>query len=472
MADIIKQSETLASQSANKKPSFHQDGLLSLDDANTALNDLKKQDSNGSLIDANKKLETALQSMTSYPSIFTNAGGSPGINWGNAQQMDASIKIFDTSYQDSGTSPTPTSTATSTSTVAPTEGEAQPTSSVQSLGTDAQTQGNKIVLSNGQVFNVHGVDIGGDLVPEDWMDGTQSGLGNNGRSGYQLLVNRFGQAQANKLINERQDNWITPSDMQNMKSMGYNTIRVPFSDQNFPKNTDGSYDFSAMDKIVNEAGAAGLHVIPDFHVWEGQDQNYQAISGNTAQGAQERQDSSNLLQAFAQHYKGNGTILAIDEDNEATGSPNDQLQKQLYGAIRQGDLNRAVMVESVPYGNFSQDGFKNAIYSDHYPPLDSKGLSSYINQFSDSARPVVIGEIHGEPDQLGPAVKQLNAAGIGWMNWTYKGVNIGNWALENLPKSSLNLQTASYQEIEQAWSKQALQAVTPNTALINAYTVE
>lgn len=108
------------------------------------------------------------------------------------------------------------------------------------------------------------------------------------------------------------------------------------------------------------------------------------------------------------------------------------------------------MIESVSYGNFAQDGFKNAIYADHYPPLDSSGLSNYINQFSDNARPVVIGEMPGDPDQVSPTIQQLNAAGIGWMNWTYKSVNIGNWAQENLLASNLDLQTPSYQEIQQA----------------------
>jgi len=380
--------------------------------------------------------------------------------------------LSQTSYRAGGfgnSLPHNTGNSPSTPKPTPVETPMPPKQSSHSLGTDAQVDGNKIVLSNGQNFNVHGINIGGYLVPEDWMDGTKSGLGNDGRSGYQLLVKRFGQEQADKLIKARQNNWITPSDLQNIKSIGYNTIRVPFSYQSFPKKADGSYDFSAMDHIVKQAGALGLHVIPDFHVWEGQDQDYKAISGNSAEGAQERQNSSDLLKAFAQHYKGNGTILAIDEDNEATGSPNDQLQKQLYKAIREGDSNRAVMIESVSYGNFSKDGFTNAIFSSHYPPMDSEGLSSYINKFSDHARPVVIGEMHGEPDQVGSAVKQLNATGIGWINWNYKGVNVGNWALENLPASHLDLQTATYEEIQQAWSKQSLQNTKPNTALINAY---
>jgi|GEM_PF-5717514 len=113
MANIITQSETLDSNSANKKSTFRQDNLLSLDDASTALNELKKQDSNGSLNAANKKLELALQSMVSHPSIFLDAGGSKGIDWGNAQQLDASIKKVDSNYQDPGTpAPSPNGSTT------------------------------------------------------------------------------------------------------------------------------------------------------------------------------------------------------------------------------------------------------------------------------------------------------------------------------------------------------------------------
>lgn len=87
----------------------------------------------------------------------------------------------------------------------------------------------------GQDFDVYGVDLGGDLVLEDWMDGTQSGLGSNGRSGYQVLVNRFGQDKANQLISERENNWITPADIQNIKCMGHNIVRVGFSAQRSQK---------------------------------------------------------------------------------------------------------------------------------------------------------------------------------------------------------------------------------------------
>src|SRR6478609_2791018 len=96
MSDIITRSEALTKSSANKKSTFKQDGLLSLDDASTALDSLNKKASSGSLTDADKKLQTALSSMVSHPSIFTHAGGSK-VDWGNAQQMDASIKKYQAS---------------------------------------------------------------------------------------------------------------------------------------------------------------------------------------------------------------------------------------------------------------------------------------------------------------------------------------------------------------------------------------
>jgi acetyl esterase/lipase len=102
-ASIITQAEALTNSSANKKSSFVQDGLLSLDDASTALDVLNQKGSNGSLSTADKKLQTALQSMVSHPSIFTSAGGSKGVNWGTAKQMDLSIQKFDSNDQDPGT---------------------------------------------------------------------------------------------------------------------------------------------------------------------------------------------------------------------------------------------------------------------------------------------------------------------------------------------------------------------------------
>jgi len=91
-ATIITQTEALAKSSANKKSTFKQDGLLSHEDASTALTELNKKGSAGTLSEADKKLQTALKSMVSHPNIFTGSGGKEGIDWGNAQQLDAKIK--------------------------------------------------------------------------------------------------------------------------------------------------------------------------------------------------------------------------------------------------------------------------------------------------------------------------------------------------------------------------------------------
>jgi hypothetical protein len=117
MSSIISQAESLAASDSNKKFDFKQDGLLSLDDANTALDELSQK---GSLSTADQKLQSTLQSMVSHPDIFTDVGGSKGVNWGNADQLDASIEKLDPTYKpvggSSGTSGSSSGSSSSSST--------------------------------------------------------------------------------------------------------------------------------------------------------------------------------------------------------------------------------------------------------------------------------------------------------------------------------------------------------------------
>ena len=137
-------------------------------------------------------------------------------------------------------------------------------------------------------------------------------------------VNWFGFETSNDVVHGL---WSRDykSMMDQMKSLGYNTIRLPYSDDilkpgtmpnsiNFYQmNTDlqGLTSLQVMDKIVTYAGSIGLKVILDRHRPD--------ASGQTALWYTASVPEStwiNNLTALATRYQNNPTVVGIDLHNE------------------------------------------------------------------------------------------------------------------------------------------------------------
>ncbi|CAM5654811.1 cellulase family glycosylhydrolase [Streptomyces aurantiogriseus] len=138
-------------------------------------------------------------------------------------------------------------------------------------------------------------------------------------------INWFGFETANHVVHGL---WSRDykSMIDQMKSLGYNTIRLPFSDDilkpgtmpdslNFSdgKNADlrGLTSLQVLDKIVGYAGQTGLKVVLDRHRPDAAGQS--ALWYTSA--VPESTWITNL-KALATRYKGNPTVVGIDLHNE------------------------------------------------------------------------------------------------------------------------------------------------------------
>ena len=112
--------------------------------------------------------------------------------------------------------------------------------------------------------------------------------------------------------------------LDQISSLGYNTIRLPYSNQLFdPGSTPNGIDFNKnpdlqgltglqiMDKIVSYAGQKGLRIILDQHR---PDSGAQSALWYTSAYPETRWLSD--WEMLAQHYKGNPTIVGADLHNE------------------------------------------------------------------------------------------------------------------------------------------------------------
>ncbi len=116
-----------------------------------------------------------------------------------------------------------------------------------------------------------------------------------------------------------------------IKSLGYNTIRLPFSNQmvespkvpanisnwdNGPINTDlpGLNALQVMDKVIAYAGQVGLKVILDNH--RSEDGNSAESNGLWYTSAYPQTAWVNDWVALARRYQGNPTVVGMDLRNE------------------------------------------------------------------------------------------------------------------------------------------------------------
>lgn len=114
--------------------------------------------------------------------------------------------------------------------------------------------------------------------------------------------------------------------LRQVKSLGYNTIRLPFSDQLFfassipngisfnngmNQDLQGLNGLQIMDKIVGAAGQLGLRIVLDHHGVDAGSQTTLWSSSDCSVSCFEAD-----WQMLAKHYLGNTTVIGADLDNE------------------------------------------------------------------------------------------------------------------------------------------------------------
>src|SRR6202789_870514 len=184
------------------------------------------------------------------------------------------------------------------------------------------TSGREIVNASGTTIQLKGVNLGGWFIMEKWMCPLDSGSLPDTYSVIQELDNRFGVTEEQALIRGYQQNWITTTDLANIKAAGFNTVRVPvwwgmfYSLNNISNSGWRSDAFTELDWLVNAAASEGLYVIIDMHGVVGG----QSTSGDTGQqnnnsywtNGNDQGNTAYMWWEIANHYSGNGTVAGYD----------------------------------------------------------------------------------------------------------------------------------------------------------------
>lgn len=237
----------------------------------------------------------------------------------------------------------------------------------------------------GQEVVLRGVNLGSWMLQESWMApvyGTDRAWAN--LDTIHAFENQgWTAAQIQQMFDQYQDNWITVDDFDLMKSMGMNSIRIPFWYRNFMSDEAGTWingdngslddtknpGFKRLDWAITQAKKRGIYVILDLHGAVG-GQSMDHCSGTLGKNElytnpMYEQATVDLWRALAARYKDEPTVAAYDLLNEPQNNggytgPNSwtpgsqeaifqtiRMYDRLYKEVREEDPNTIVIMEGI-----------------------------------------------------------------------------------------------------------------------------
>jgi aryl-phospho-beta-D-glucosidase BglC (GH1 family) len=134
---------------------------------------------------------------------------------------------------------------------------------------------------------IRGVNLGSQFIIEPWMAGDEwNSMGCGGTNDEWQCVERLGQAAADAAFRKHWDTWVTKADIQEIRSLGLNTVRIPVGfwiredlvrqGEHYPR---GGLEY--LDRIVEWCKDAGLYVIMDLHGAPGSQYPDQQFTGHS-----------------------------------------------------------------------------------------------------------------------------------------------------------------------------------------------
>jgi aryl-phospho-beta-D-glucosidase BglC (GH1 family) len=300
------------------------------------------------------------------------------------------------------------------------------------------TSGTELVGVSGNPLLLHGTNLGNWLEPEGYMfhlgDTAQSP-----REIEQLSYELIGRARADAFWKEWRENYITEADMDRIKDMGFNSVRVPIHWKFF--DADNAEGFRLLDRLVQWARKDHIYVIIDLHCAPGGqtgtniDDSYGYPWLYLSPEAQTH--TIEIWHRIAAHYSGEPMVLGYDLLNEPIPHfPqlrrfNDDLEplyRRISAAIREVDRNHVLILGGAQWDSnfevFGKPFDSNVMYTFHKywtAATDASVIKEYL-EFRDKYQvPIWLGESGENKDEWVAAfTKTLEEDHVGWCFWPYK----------------------------------------------------
>lgn len=319
----------------------------------------------------------------------------------------------------------------------------------------------KVIRNNsgmGDVVSLYGINLGGWLLREGWMDPIGYDYKSNSEfmddyGSRTLMIERFGEEAVDDLLAYYHKVYIQESDLDIIDGLGLNFVRVPvfwevFLDRR-GKFKDNAFD--RLDWLISECSKRDMYVVIDLHGAPGGHSDGYQTGGHLGSNelwtnAEYQQWTINIWQAIAERYKDNPTVMAYDLLNEPvaakdSGYTNVTMYDMLYQAVRKVDPDHIIMMGAFYNFDYLCDpkeyGWTNVIYQTHHYMSDRRwdaagqrafmeGQLAYIKHYRDKWNvPVYPGEYNfwNHPQIWQDWLEGLNKENIMWSSWTYKNTD-------------------------------------------------
>jgi endoglucanase len=303
-------------------------------------------------------------------------------------------------------------------------------------------KGKQFVTHDGRPLHLKGINLGNWLLPEGYMFNFKNASSPRLiQTAINLLI---GEDEAAKFWQAYRDNYVTRDDVHNIKSRGFNSVRVPFSYRLLVNGTDPvrleGPGYELLDRVVSWCKAEGLLVILDMHAAPG-GQTGDNIDDSFAyphlyDSAASQELTCRIWRRLAEHYANEPAVLGYDLLNEPVAHYFDvnelnpklePLYKKITAEIRQVDRNHIIFLGGAQWdSNFKVFGppFDNKLaytFHKYWTETTQSVIQEYVDFGNRYNVPIWMGESGENTDEwITSFRKLLDANDIGWCFWPYK----------------------------------------------------
>jgi endoglucanase len=295
---------------------------------------------------------------------------------------------------------------------------------------------------NDQPIILRGIGLGGWLVPEGYMLGTNAPY--DSPTGFlNAVASVLGDQKALQYMDLYRANYVKRRDIDSIARWGFNSVRLPMH-WSLLSPAQGVYDehgFAIIDSLLSWCEANRLYLILDLHCAVG-GQNTGNISDYQGwpslwESAEYQQWTAELWREIARRYADKQWVGGYDLLNETafsfaagTNKPLRDLFVRITDSIRTVDRNHIIFAEGNSYAtDFSgltpawDDNMAWSFHKYWNNNSDPGSIQTYLNLRGSSNRPLWMGESGENSNQwFADAVALFERYNIGWSWWTIKKI--------------------------------------------------
>ncbi|MEH0156011.1 cellulase family glycosylhydrolase [Limibacter armeniacum] len=308
------------------------------------------------------------------------------------------------------------------------------------------SKGKDLVTPSGEKILLKGTNLGNWLVPEGYM--FKLDQVNAPRHINELLEEMVGPDETKEFWADFIENYITESDIQYLKSIGSNHLRLPFHYKMFTNETymgRSYHGFEQLDKVVEWCRNAGLYVLLDMHCAPG-GQTGDNIDDSAGypflfESEASQQQLVDIWRQIAEHYKDEEVILGygllnepiahyFEDDLPKLNAKLEPLYKRVVASIREVDEEHLVFLGGAQWNTnfsiFSKPFDDKLVYEFHkyWMPTVKEEIQAYLDFRDKYNVPLYVGETGENTDEWVKDFRMLlEQYEINWCFWPYKKMN-------------------------------------------------